>query len=192
MSRIRLSSALRRTRNSSGERSSSSRRSSTGSSRRIERVARPSENRSTEMSEVASIWPAASSKPTSWEKSSSGPISTLTRPSKRFCAACSIGPGSLAPPRPRSAPGRGGRPRPPRAAPSSGSGSPGHGPAPGSLPASRKPSPARQCCDRGVRWPRQGARAGRGSRARARSPSPRPRRAPARRRRRHRRPRASV
>ncbi len=54
-------------------------------------VARPSEKRSTEISEVASIWPAASSKPTSCEKSSSGPISTLTSPWKRFWAARSTG-----------------------------------------------------------------------------------------------------
>jgi hypothetical protein len=92
---MRLSPALRRTLNSSGERSSSSRSSSTGSSRRTERVARPSEKRSTEISEVASIWSAASSKPTSWEKSSRGPISTLTKPSKRFWAARSTGPAPL-------------------------------------------------------------------------------------------------
>ena len=44
-----------RTRNSIGARSSSSRSSSTGSSSRIERVARPSENLRTEISEVAPI-----------------------------------------------------------------------------------------------------------------------------------------
>ena len=45
------------------------------------------EKRSTEISEVAPIWPTASSKPTSWEKSPSGPISTSTRPSKSASAA---------------------------------------------------------------------------------------------------------
>ena len=83
------------------------------------------------------------------------------------------GPRRLPGPRRRSAPARADRPRPPRAVPSSGSGSPGRGPGPESPRAGRRPTPARRCCGRGARWPRRGARAGRGSRARARSPSPR-------------------
>ena len=159
-----------RTRNSIGERSSSSRSSSTGSSSRIESVARPSENLRTEISEVAPILPAASSNPTSCEKSPSGPISTSTSPSKSFdaeraarpCVAVgsvpfdSAGPasspiGDLLHPAldlDRVAP-----------APSSGSWSPGRAPARGSPRGASTPSPARAGCGRGDRWPSAAPRA---------------------------------
>ena len=64
---------LRLTLNSRSQRSSSSRSRSTGSLRATSIRARPSENRLIEMSPVAPIAFAASSKRTSWEKSAKGP-----------------------------------------------------------------------------------------------------------------------
>ena len=93
MSRIRLSAAVWRTRKSRGSAPparAAARPARLGASRESRGPRRSVRPRSPRWRRSG---PAASSKPTSWEKSPSGPISTLTRPSKRPCgsrSACGV------------------------------------------------------------------------------------------------------